>query len=100
MIRIIIVILASVIPVAPIAMYFMNRYSNNPVKTAKDLVLVFKGYNFVLALMALGIGIVWLVTPQTVLAAGSLPLRAATDPYASLPLAFLPDLQLSARALP
>ena len=84
MIRIIIVIMASVIPVAPIAMYFMNRYSNNPVKTAKDLVLVFKGYNFVLALMALGIGIVWLVTPQTALAAGSLPLRAATDPYASL----------------
>ncbi len=84
MIKIIIVVLASVIPAAPVAMYFMNRYSNNPVKTAKDLVLIFKGYNFVLALMALGIGIVWLVTPQTALAAGSLPLRAATDPYASL----------------
>lgn len=84
MIKIIIVVLASVIPLAPVAMFFMNRYSNNPVKTAKDLVLVFKGYNFVLALMALGIGIVWLVTPQTAMAAGSLPLRAATDPYASL----------------
>jgi V/A-type H+-transporting ATPase subunit K len=84
MIRIVFVIMASVIPVAPIVMYFMTRYSNNPVKTAKDVVLAFKGYNLVLALMALGIGIVWLVTPQTVLAAGSLPLRAATDPYASL----------------
>lgn len=84
MIKLIIVIMASVIPMAPVAMYFMNRYSNNPVKTAKDLVLIFKGYNLVLALMALGIGLVWLVTPQAALAAGSLPLRAATDPYASL----------------
>ena len=84
MIRMIIVIMASVIPVTPVVMYFMNRYSNNPVKTAKDLVVVFKSYNFVLALMALGIGVVWLVSPETVLAAGILPVRAAPDSYASL----------------
>ena len=84
MIRIIIVIMASVIPVTPVVMYFMNRYSNNPVKTAKDLVVVFKSYNFVLALMALGIGAVCLVSPETVLAAGILPVRAAPDSYASL----------------
>ena len=84
MFRMIIVILASVIPVTPVVMYFMNRYSNNPVKTAKNLVTVFKGYNFVLALMALGIGVVWLVSPETVLAAGTLPVRAAPDNYASL----------------
>jgi V/A-type H+-transporting ATPase subunit K len=84
MVRIIIVILASVIPVAPVVAFFMNRYSKNSLKTAQDLLLVFKGYNFMLILMALGIGIVWLVTPQTALAAGTLPLRASPDPYASL----------------
>jgi V/A-type H+/Na+-transporting ATPase subunit K len=84
MIKLIIVILASVIPVTPVVMYFMNRYSKNSLKTANDVLLVFKGYNLMLVLMALGIGIVWLVTPQTALAAGVLPLRASPDPYASL----------------
>jgi V/A-type H+-transporting ATPase subunit K len=84
MVRIIIVILASVIPVSPVVAFFMNRYSKNSLKTAKDLLLVFKGYNFALVLMAIGVGIVWLVTPQTALAAGTLPLRASPDPYASL----------------
>jgi V/A-type H+-transporting ATPase subunit K len=84
MVKLIIVIVASVIPVTPVVMYFLNRYSKNSLKTAQDVLLVFKGYNLMLVLMALGIGIVWLVTPQTALAAGTLPLRASPDPYASL----------------
>jgi V/A-type H+-transporting ATPase subunit K len=34
--------------------------------------------------MALGIGAVWLISPETVLAAGVLAQEAAADPYASL----------------
>jgi V/A-type H+-transporting ATPase subunit K len=37
-----------------------------------------------LILMAIGVGVVWLVSPQTVLAAGIVAQGAAADPYASL----------------
>ena len=84
MIKIVIVTLATLIPLAPFVMYFLSLRSNNPLKSAKSLVLAFKGYNAFLILMALGIGIVWLVSPQTVLAASVLAQEAAGDPYASL----------------
>jgi V/A-type H+-transporting ATPase subunit K len=84
MIKIVIVTLATLIPLAPVVMYFVSLRSNNPVKAAKDLVFAFKGYNLFLILMALGIGVVWLVSPQAVLAAGAVAQEAAADPYASL----------------
>jgi V/A-type H+-transporting ATPase subunit K len=84
MIKIVIVTLATLIPLAPFVMYFVSLRSNNPLKAAKDLVFAFKGYNAFLVLMALGIGVVWLVSPQTVLAAGGLAQAAAADPYASI----------------
>jgi len=84
MFKIVIVILATVIPLAPFVMYFVSQRSNNPVKATKDLVFAFKGYNVFLFLMGLGIGVVWLVSPGTVLAAGIVAQQAAADPYASL----------------
>ena len=84
MFKFVIVILATVIPLAPFVMYFVSQRSNNPVKAAKDLVFAFKGYNVFLFLMGLGIGVVWLVSPETVLAAGIVAQQAAADPYASL----------------
>jgi len=70
MIKIVIVTLATLIPLAPVIMYFVSLRSNNPLKTAKDLMFAFKGYNLVLALMALGIVLVWLISPDAVMAAG------------------------------
>jgi V/A-type H+-transporting ATPase subunit K len=84
MIKIVIVTLATLIPLAPVVMYFVSLRSNNPVKAAQNLVFAFKGYNLFLILMALGIGVVWLISPQTVLAAGTYAQEAAADPYASL----------------
>ena len=84
MIKIVIVTLATLIPLAPFVMYFVSLRSNNPLKATKDLVFAFKGYNVFLVLMALGIGVVWLISPQTVLAAGVFAQEAAADPYASL----------------
>jgi len=84
MIKIVIVIMASLIPVAPVVMYFLSQRNNNPLKTTKDLVLAFKGFNLVLVLMGLGIAAVWLISPETALAAGSAAQEAAADPYASL----------------
>jgi V/A-type H+-transporting ATPase subunit K len=84
MIKIVIVTLATLIPLAPVVMYFVSQRSNDPVKATKNLVFAFKGYNVFLILMALGIGVVWLVSPQSVLAAGEFAQEAAADPYASL----------------
>jgi V/A-type H+-transporting ATPase subunit K len=84
MIKIVIVTLATLIPLVPFVMYFLSLRSDNPVKAATNLVAGFKGYNVFLILMALGIGAVWLVSPQTVYAAGILAQEAAADPYASL----------------
>ena len=84
MIKIVIVTLATLIPLAPVVLYFVSLRNNNPVKAAQNLVFAFKGYNLFLILMALGIGVVWLVSPQTVLAAGAFAQEAAADPYASL----------------
>ena len=84
MIKIVIVTLATLIPLTPFVMYFVSLRSDNPVKAAKNLVFAFKSYNAFLILMALGIGVVWLVSPQTVQAAGVVAQEAAADPYASL----------------
>jgi V/A-type H+/Na+-transporting ATPase subunit K len=84
MIKIVIVTLATLIPLAPIVMYFVSLRSTNPLKATKDLVFAFKSYNAFLVLMALGIGAVWLISPQTVLAASAFAQETAADPYASL----------------
>lgn len=84
MIKIVIVTLATVIPLAPFVMYALSLHSKDPVKAAQQLVSGFKGYNVLLFLMGLGIGVVWLISPQTVLAAGIVAQQAAADPYASL----------------
>jgi V/A-type H+/Na+-transporting ATPase subunit K len=81
--KIVIAVVASLIPIAPIVFYFLNRSRNDPVKTAKDLVLAFKAYNIFILLMAVGVGIVWLASPTTAMASGLLQ-AVATDPYARL----------------
>jgi V/A-type H+-transporting ATPase subunit K len=84
MIKIVIVTLATVIPLVPFVMFFTSLRSKDPVKAAQQLVSGFKRYNLFLILMALGIGVVWLISPQAVLAAGIVAQQAAADPYASL----------------
>ena len=84
MIKIVIVTLATVIPMVPFVLFFLSLRSKDPVKAAQQLVTGFKRYNLFLILMALGIGVVWLISPQAVFAAGIVAQQAAADPYASL----------------
>lgn len=81
--KIVVALLASLIPIAPVIFYFLNRSKNDPLKATKDLVLVFKAYNIFILLMAMGVAIVWLASPTSVLASGLLQ-DAANDPYARL----------------
>jgi V/A-type H+-transporting ATPase subunit K len=76
--------LATLIPLAPFVMYIMSLRGKDPVRAAGTLVARFKAYNLVLALMGLGFVVVWLVSPETALAASIVAQEAAADPYASL----------------
>lgn len=70
MFTVVVVVLASLIPMLPIGVYFMNKRTNNPMQSTKNLVLAFKGYNLLLVMFGIGLAAVWLVTPGAVSAAG------------------------------
>ena len=82
MIKIVIVALATLIPLPPVVMYFVSLRTKDPVKAAQKLVTGFKGYNAVLVLMGLGVAVVWLVSPQIVLAAAAQ--QTDVDQYGSI----------------
>ena len=84
MLKIVIVFLAVVIPLAPFAMYFSSLRTKDALKSTKNLVLACKGYNLILLAMALGLIVVWLVSPNTVYAATIVAQEAAANPYAPI----------------
>lgn len=84
MLKIVVAIMASLIPTAPIIIYFLYNRWQKPKDAARVLLLGFKGYNIFIALMAVGLGIVWFASPSTAMAAGLIQQGAAADPYASL----------------
>ena len=65
------------------AMALTPRQRKAEAQTARKLVRGLRGFNLVLALAMIGLGLVWLFAPATALAAG-LPQQAAQDPYATL----------------
>lgn len=79
----IVAILVGLIPVVPAVVVFLRERNKMPTKATRDLVFGLNGFNAVLGLMATGVGVVWLFSPTTTLAAG-LHQTAAADPYATL----------------
>ena len=65
MIKIVIAILASAIPLAPIVFYYFYRRWDNRGRAAQRLLLGFKGFNVLVGLMALAIAIVWFASPSS-----------------------------------
>lgn len=65
------------------AMALTPRRRKAEVQTARKLVRGLRGFNLVLGLLMIGLGLVWLFAPATALAAG-LSQEAAQDPYATL----------------
>ncbi len=84
MLRLIIILAAGLIPMAPAVIFFLRDRLHGPEKATRSLVLGLKGFNIIIGLMAAGFGIIWLASPSTVMAAGSLPQATTTDIYASL----------------
>lgn len=77
-------VLAGLVPMIPAAIYFLRHRGPTPAKATRGLTAGLLGFNAILGLMMAGIGIVWLATPSTVLAAGQGAQTTIHDPYASL----------------
>jgi V/A-type H+-transporting ATPase subunit K len=84
MVKWMIVLVAGLVPMVPAMVFFLRRRHPTPASTARGLVLGLNGFNVILGLMAVGIGIVWLASPTTVLAAGPDAQQTPSDPYAAL----------------
>jgi len=84
MIKLVIVVLAGLIPVAPLLVWMVNRHRHNTAQATNDLVVGLKVFNLVLGLMAIGMVVAWFASPSAVLAAGTALQDAAADPYVSL----------------
>jgi V/A-type H+-transporting ATPase subunit K len=83
MLKLIVVFIVGLVPMIPALAYFLRMRKESPLKASRKLIFGLNVFNLVVALMVLGIGIVWLAFPQVVLAAG-LAQTTPSDPYASL----------------
>jgi V/A-type H+-transporting ATPase subunit K len=92
MIEFIAVVLAGLVPMVPAVLYFLRQRRPAPAHAARGLVVGLMGFNVIVGLMAVGVGIVWLASPVTVMAAGANAQQAAGDPYASLAAAIATGL--------
>ena len=84
MITIVLVVMAALIPTAPLVIYFMDQRKNNSVNNTKSLVMAFKTLNVVIGLTALAFIASLFVTPHAAYAAGQVAEAVASDPYAKL----------------
>jgi V/A-type H+-transporting ATPase subunit K len=84
MIRLSLAFLVGLVPMIPAVMFFLRRREQEPARATRGLLWGLHGFNLVLGLMAAGIGIVWLLSPSTVMAFAGGAQQAVNDPYISL----------------
>jgi V/A-type H+-transporting ATPase subunit K len=79
----IIALLAGLTPLLPALALALKRKRHTPVQATRRLVLGLRGLNLVLALMMVGLGLIWLFAPGIAQAAG-LVQEGNSDPYTPL----------------
>ena len=79
----IVAILVGLIPIVPAVIFFLRERKLEPGRATRALVFGLNGFNILVGLMVIGIGITWLASPTTVMAAG-LSAGTVVDPYATL----------------
>jgi V/A-type H+/Na+-transporting ATPase subunit K len=79
----IVAVCVGLLPAVPAVIYFLHQRGKSPTDSARGLVYGLNGFNVVLGLMATAVGVLWLMSPSTVMAAG-LGQTAQADPYAAL----------------
>ncbi len=82
MVLVTIALIAGVLPMLPTIILAIKRYRSQG-RVTKKLVLSLGSVNLLIALMVIGLGIVWFFAPGIVMAAGLLQ-EPTGDPYTSL----------------
>lgn len=77
------ILLIGLVPMIPAWIYFQQKRKTHLVKATKGLLVGLSGVNVFVGLMALALGVIWLLTPTAVQASGSVQ-AAVSDPYASI----------------
>jgi V/A-type H+-transporting ATPase subunit K len=80
---VIVAVLIGLVPMIPAVIYFLRERKEGLDSATRGLLLGLHGFNTIIGLMATGIGIVWLASPATVMAAG-LAATPTSDPYVTL----------------
>ncbi len=80
---VIVAVLIGLVPMIPAVIYFMRERKAELTGATRGLLMGLHGFNAIIGLMAAGVGLVWLASPATVMAAG-LATSATADPYATL----------------
>ncbi len=78
-----VILLIGMTPMVPALIFFRRKRKDNLVRATRGLFIGLSSANVLTGLMAFAIGIIWLMTPDKVQAAG-LVQTATTDNYASL----------------
>jgi V/A-type H+-transporting ATPase subunit K len=92
MIKLMVAIIAGLVPMVPAVLYFLRQRGQAPVSATRGLLVGLNGFNLIVGLMAAGLGLVWLASPTTVMAAGVNAQAANGDPYATLAAAIATGL--------
>lgn len=81
---ILIAVLVGLFPVIPSVIVFLRERNKVPTRATRDLVFGLNGFNAIVGLMATGIGVVWLFSPTSAMAAGLAQEAGSADQYATL----------------
>ncbi len=77
-------VLVGLIPVIPAVAYLLQNGKANPAQAVARVVRGFTGFNFLTGMFAAGLVMVWLASPETVLASGMAQETGGVDPYITL----------------
>jgi V/A-type H+-transporting ATPase subunit K len=77
-------VLVGLIPVIPAVIYVLQNGRTSPRKAISRLVTGFNTFNFLVGMMAAGLGVVWLASPTSVFASGISQQVGNVDQYATL----------------
>lgn len=78
------ILLLGLVPLVPAVIFFHRKRRADLVGASKKLFLGLSGANVLIGLLAVSLGVIWLMTPQKVEAAQLTQTTAAADAYASI----------------
>lgn len=80
----IVIILIGLVPLIPAVVFFTRKRNTDLINASRKLFLGLSSANVVIGLLAVSLGVIWLMTPQKVEAAQMIQAQGGADAYASL----------------